>query len=305
MKSFSATFSSAPLQLHRLLRRHNVDKAVVVIRIVVLAAILALAILIIHKAVGGFFSSRSAISQLEKDVAASLQPQTSEIKPDLKRTNYKSIVSSKLLGELGAPIAQQPTPAAKPPTQLSLQLIGTFISGGQAPYAIIEDSKKKVQDVFMVSDPIFDQAKLRSIFPDRVEIEHEGRVEVLKLDDTPDTSVAMKDGVATVGDNEYIVEEAELDKALENLPLLLTQARAVPYFKDGKSIGLRMFAIRSSSIFEKIGLRNGDVLKSINGNNLGDLSQAVKLFERLKEERSLSLILERNNEEKEFKYQIR
>ena len=86
---------------------------------------------------------------------------------------------------------------------------------------------------------------------------------------------------------------------------MLTQARAVPYFKDGKSIGLRLFAIKSDSIFEKIGLKNADILKAVNGNSLADLTQAIKLFETLKKERSLSLTLERTNEEKEFKYEIR
>jgi general secretion pathway protein C len=102
-----------------------------------------------------------------------------------------------------------------------------------------------------------------------------------------------------------VVEEAELDKGLENLPLLLTQARAVPYFKEGRSIGLRLFAIKNGSLYEKIGLKNGDILKSINGNSLGDISQALKLFEQLKQERSINLVLEREKQDREFKYTIR
>ena len=87
--------------------------------------------------------------------------------------------------------------------------------------------------------------------------------------------------------------------------MLLTQARAVPYFKDGRSIGLRLFAIKTGSLYEKLGLKNGDILKSINGNSLGDLSQAMKLFEQLKQERSISVMLERDKQDKEFRYQIR
>jgi general secretion pathway protein C len=66
-----------------------------------------------------------------------------------------------------------------------------------------------------------------------------------------------------------------------------------------------MFAIRSGSLFEKIGIRNGDILKGINGSSLGDLSQAMKLFERLKSERNLNLTLERDRQEREFRYSIR
>ncbi|MFM1847929.1 MAG: ral secretion pathway protein, partial [Pseudomonadota bacterium] len=114
-----------------------------------------------------------------------------------------------------------------------------------------------------------------------------------------------REAISAVDENEFIVDEAELDRALENLPLLLTQARAVPYFADGQAVGLRLFAIKSGSLYEKIGLRNGDVLKSVNGNSMADLSQAMQLFEKLKTERSINLTIERNREEKEFKYQIR
>jgi general secretion pathway protein C len=68
---------------------------------------------------------------------------------------------------------------------------------------------------------------------------------------------------------------------------------------------LRLFAIKTGSLYEKVGLRNGDILKSINGNSLGDISQALKLFEKLKEERSITLLLERAKKEREFRYTIR
>jgi general secretion pathway protein C len=172
----------------------------------------------------------------------------------------------------------------------------------------VEDQKKKVQDVFSVGEMIFGEAKLLSVSPDQIEIERYGQREVLAIDETPEkssSSAEFKEGVAMISDTEYLVQEQELDKALENLPLLLTQARAVPYFKDGKSVGLRLFAVKPGSLFERIGLRNGDILKSINGNPLGDLSQAIKLFETLKQEKSIGINMERDRNEKEVKYQIR
>jgi general secretion pathway protein C len=190
---------------------------------------------------------------------------------------------------------------------MPLALIGVFLTEGETPSAIIEDEKKKTQDVFVLGEMVFGEAKLVSVLPDRVEIERFGAREVLAMDETADTATAtdFKDGVAMVSDTEYIVQEQELDKNLENLPLLLTQARAVPYFKDGQSVGLRLFAVKPGSLFERIGLKNGDILKSINGNTLGDLSQAIKLFETLKQEKSITVSMERDRTEKEVRYQIR
>lgn len=299
------TFNFDTLQIHRLLRKNSVDAAIRILRVglIVLAALLVL--LLIQHIVGSFLDTSSSLSKLKENLAALSSKQGDVKKPAKVTRDYSIIASNKIFGELGTQVITQATAAPKPVTQLSLQLIGTFVTEGQSPYAIIEDTKKKTQDVFMVKESIFGEAKLVSIHSDRVEIDRNGTIEILRLDDTPEDTVEMKGGVASVGENQFVVEESELDKALENLPLLLTQARAVPYFKEGRSIGLRMFAIRSASLFEKIGLRNGDVLKSVNGNSLADLSQAMKLFERLKEERSLTLTLERNNEEKELRYQIR
>lgn len=214
----------------------------------------------------------------------------------------KNISSSTAFGTLGITAAPPPTPPPAPKKPLTLGLIGTFLSVGQEPYAIIEDKKKQTQDVFLLEQGVFDQGRLVTIYSDRVEIERDGSLEVLRLDE-----LGGGDGAAAASPtgDEIVVDEAELNQGLENLPLLLTQARAVPYFKEGRSIGLRLFAIKTGSLYEKIGLKNGDILKSINGNSLGDISQALKLFEQLKQERSIALVLERDKQDREFKYSIR
>ena len=223
------------------------------------------------------------------------------------KIDYSQIAAKSLLGALGTPT---PAPSARPtpkPSNSKLALMGVFLTDGEAPYVIIEDQKKNLQDAFVLNEMVFGEAKLTKILIDRVEIDRNGQKETLVIDDLPSRSSGPATAVASgAGDGGTItVAEQEVDKALENLPLLLTQARAVPYFKDGKAVGLRLFAIKSDSLYEKIGLKNADILKTVNGNSLGDLSQALKLFEQLKSERSLSLVLERNGEEKEYKYEIR
>ncbi|HMO02612.1 MAG TPA: type II secretion system protein N [Oligoflexia bacterium] len=291
--------------INRLLRRGMLDFAARLLNYFFLLCSVVLLISAIFFFFRRYSETRASIEQLDITKNNSLSREEHQI-TEKKERQLALISQAKIFGELGAKATPAPTAVAiKPATKLPLELIGTFISAGQAPYAIIEDTRKKQQDVFNLGQMIFNEAKLRSIFSDRVELERNNQIEVLKLDDVPEQALDTKDGVASVGENQFFIAEAELDKALENLPLLLTQARAVPYFKDGRAVGLRLFAIRSDSLFERIGLRNGDILKTINGNSMGDITQAIKLFEKLKEEKNLALILERNNEEKEFRYQIR
>lgn len=260
-------------------------------------------ILLLSASARSFVQSRSLVGELEGRIASTaLNLQNSSKTTEKPDRNWNILSQHNVFGALGraaAPLAK-PTP---PPTPLNLTLIGTFLTDGQEPYAIIEDKQKQIQDSFVLENSLFGQATLKRILQDRVEIERMGKIEVLKLDDFGGGD-APADGISSNGD-EFTIEEAELDKGLENLPLLLTQARAVPYFKEGRSIGLRLFAIKSGSLYEKIGLKNGDILKSINGNSLGDISQAMKLFDQLKQERSINLVLEREKQDREFKYSIR
>lgn len=71
------------------------------------------------------------------------------------------------------------------------------------------------------------------------------------------------------------------------------QARIVPAFKDGQPQGFKLFSIRPESLFAKLGLQNGDVLKQINGVSLETPETAMSAFQRLREARHVELDFER------------
>ncbi|MGH7822614.1 MAG: type II secretion system protein GspC, partial [Candidatus Binatia bacterium] len=106
-------------------------------------------------------------------------------------------------------------------------------------------------------------------------------------------------------DTEFVVDRGEVDKQMENLNQLFTQIRAVPHFQDGKASGFRLFAIRRNSIFEKIGLKNGDIVSSINGNQLSDPARAMELLQQLKDEGRVSVEVTRNRQPTTLNYEIR
>lgn len=290
--------------LGRIMRRHNIARMVRSVNIASLAILLISFVLTLIILGDDVLTQITARSKLDSQISAISAPNPDQPASAATPAHQWDVIKDRkpfgTLGRLVVPVAAPPTP---PPSPLMLSLIGTFITSGQDPYAIIEDKKKNEQEMFLIGDAIFNQATLKSIHLDRVEVERNGKLEILRLDDL--LAGAAGGGAASTTGDDFVIEEAELDKGLENLPLLLTQARAVPYFKDGRSIGLRMFAIKTGSLYERVGLKNGDILKTINGNNLGDISQALKLFEQLKQERAINLTLERDKQEREFKYTIR
>lgn len=288
----------------RLMRRQNIAVAVRAVKLSSLGVVVAAIVLVAYCTATETLSRKNLDSELAAQVASIKSSAASSGTPAFVTSHDWSIVSDfSSFGPLGKAAPSAPAAVQAPKTPLMLSLIGTFLATGQEPYAIIEDKKKQSQDMFLLEQSVFGQAVLKKISQDRVEIERNGKIEILKIDDFGGGD-SSQGGISNEGDD-FVVDEAELDKGLENLPMLLTQARAVPYFKDGRSIGLRLFAIKTGSLYEKIGLKNGDILKSINGNGLGDISQAMKLFEQLKQERSISLVLEREKQDREFRYTIR
>jgi len=189
-------------------------------------------------------------------------------------------------------------------TPLKFRLVGTLITPGVLPIAIIEDSTAKKQDAFEVNEKIFDKAILKEVFPEKVLLDRDGTIETLELQEgLPKAS----DGESNIqaSDGTFTVPEDEITQALANLPVLLSQARAVPYFRNGQSIGMRLYAIKAGSLYEKLGLKNSDIIKEINGSVVNDPTKALKLFEDLKSQRQIKVQVEREGQDVPLQYQVR
>jgi general secretion pathway protein C len=116
---------------------------------------------------------------------------------------------------------------------------------------------------------------------------------------------AQPGGIVKLTPNQWVLDRLEITAALDNLPQLLTKARVVPNFTSGKPDGFRIFSIVPDSFFSKIGLLNGDVLQRINGVEVKDPENFMKVFQQLKGESSVTLDLVRNNQKQTFAYEIR
>jgi type II secretion system protein C len=107
------------------------------------------------------------------------------------------------------------------------------------------------------------------------------------------------------GDNiDMKVPNAEVEKAFENFAGIVNQARVVPYLVDGNAQGFQIRKIVPGSIFERLGLQNSDVIKSVNGESLTTADQALRLFSLFRNEREVFLEVQRNKEDLTLSYTI-
>lgn len=99
--------------------------------------------------------------------------------------------------------------------------------------------------------------------------------------------------ITKVSDNEFIVERSAIETIMENPMSFAGTLRTRPTDK-----GVRLSGIRSDSLFNMLGLKNGDVLKSINGFELNDPEKALGALSKLRTASKLSIDVERGGQPK-------
>lgn len=114
------------------------------------------------------------------------------------------------------------------------------------------------------------------------------------------------DGIEKAGDNKFIVDQEVIDAALENPEKLYSQIRAVPHKgADGEIDGYRLSGIRRKSVFHNLGIKNGDVVHSVNGKGLDSMQNAMEAYNSLQNDKNFSFEITRRNQRQTFEYEIR
>ena len=80
----------------------------------------------------------------------------------------------------------------------------------------------------------------------------------------------------------------------------MAQAKIVP----GKD-GLVITAIKPGSVFRRLGLRNGDVIEGVNGRNVQSVDDALVIYNRLRNDASVTVDIMRRGRKRTMQYSIR
>ncbi|MBX3023839.1 type II secretion system protein GspC [bacterium] len=252
------------------------------------------------------------------DVEISPPPAPLEIEPAKPATYYALIPKRDIFNSVKpTPVPVQEKVEAAP-TQLKLKLWGTAVFDKGNSFSIIEDQGARKQGVYGINAVVPGNAVVKAIEWNRVILSHNGKDEILELEEPKSVAgparaiaaapagapAANGSGIQQLSENEFTVPKAEVDSALENMSQLFTQIRAVPHFEGGQSIGFRLFAIRRGSLFDRIGLKNGDIIRSINGNEMTDPSKAMTLLQALRDSNNLDVEITRNQQPQKLTYNI-
>ncbi|MFU8855730.1 MAG: type II secretion system protein GspC [Deferrisomatales bacterium] len=219
--------------------------------------------------------------------------------------------------------AGQAVPSPAPRTPLNITLFGTAVVEGGRSFALIQSGNEI--KLVRADEEVAPAARLAEVRSDRILVDRAGAMEEVLLYPPETAQPAPARGpqpaaaraqpvpppapaaetVRQVDESNWLIDSREIEEAGANLNQLMTQIRVVPNFADGQPDGFKVFAIRPGSLFARIGLQNGDVLKRVNGIELEGPEQAFQAYQALREETSIQIDLVRRNENRTFNYEIR
>ena len=225
------------------------------------------------------------------------------IEPRKELSDYSSILERGLFGE-----GKGPSGAPVQETYSAYTLIGT-IEGESFAGAVLADATN-LQAFYRLGQKLPDGAQLVTVKRDKVVLKRPdgAPVEIQIVDDTKIVNIAKAvpgSGVRKVGEGRFMVDQREIASSTENLNQVLTQARALPYMEAGKTVGFRISEIVPGSIYDKIGLANGDVIQRVNSEDVSDPGKFFQLYQGLKDEKRISIDLLRNGQRQSLNYDVR
>jgi len=204
-----------------------------------------------------------------------------------------------------------------------LQLVGISVLRGRYAVCVIKQTKGNLEEIFSVNDLVFNTGafvKKIQIDPREQKVYLQLRDEIGLLtykDDLPSqhrpitSSGTGKTGRDTFSKSTYStdgknfhISAGEVDAQLDNFAQLLNQAKMVPYFRKGQHRGYKVKAINKNSLFQKLGLKNNDVIEEINGEPLDSMEKVMGMFNKFRNERELTIKLNRKGSPQFMNYYI-
>jgi len=230
-------------------------------------------------------------------------------------SNYQTIIDRNIFSKVAVSAQKGDTDADElKNTTLRLSLLGTIAGSRKTSAAIIQDTGAKTQGLYREGDSI-QGATVKSIMRNKVILAIGSRDEVLlmegpesgttgKVPDSGQADTGMEPTPAATASVErnMNIKRADIEASLKDLNELLSQATIQPHASDGEPDGLTITGIKAGSIFRKMGLRNGDIIKGVNNDAIKTTEDLIGMYNDLKSAPDISIQITRRGQERSFNY---
>lgn len=200
-------------------------------------------------------------------------------------------------------------------TELHVKLLGTIVARPEtlSSALMVDEDKKDLPKAYSIGHKLYDRIVV-SIEKDRVGLQkRDGTIEYVTMNDGVVRTVASDDaagegveGVTQSGENKFTVSKDLFDKSISDLEGLSKMGRALLHRgPDGEYDGYRLSAIRKGTLADSLGIKNGDIIQSVNGQPLTSMQAAMEAYNTMKTQTNFCFSVSRRGTPVEMCYDVR
>lgn len=226
---------------------------------------------------------------------------------------YKSIMDRNLFGSTDKTLADKSVKAAEtPPISSLIELKGTVAGDAKVGFAIMEEKAKKKQVLVKVGNTIAGATVLK-IMRDKVIVKYMDKEETLKRSGSSESAI-LPPGKENAGGSvpagsqasgSVTLNREEIASSMKDMGNMLSQAQVRPYFSAGVPDGFMVSSIRQGSIFQKMGLMDGDVIQGLNSRKVQSADDMMELYNSLRSGTGMSLSVKRGAKQESMSYSFK
>lgn len=195
--------------------------------------------------------------------------------------------------------------------ELHVALLGTVVGSPGISRAIIEDLETNVLSLFKVGDAV-GTASIENIERDTVVLLHQGQRKTVHLGAKESKQYQAKNTKSRVtgnfsrpvAKNPQKGPPATVAEKFRYAATMLPRAVIKPYTIDGEIEGLKITGLEDIKYMEDIGLRNGDVIRTVNGHRLTSKQEAFQISRKVRSQTVVSIELMRDNKVRTFSFHL-
>ena len=216
-------------------------------------------------------------------------------------------------------------PALSAEEELGIVLLGTVAGSPEISRAIIKDIKSNELSLYKTGDTVAtpswkgsSTAHIESIEKDVVVLLHQGQRKILDLGaresaarhpvdkqhDADNAHAALSNNAAQAVETNPPAQfhTSAGAKLRYDIEIMLTKAVIEPYTIDGQVEGLKITGLENIRGAEELGLKNGDIIRTVNGHRLTSKQKAYQIFKKARSQAAANIELLRGNETKTLSF---
>ena len=194
----------------------------------------------------------------------------------------------------------------------NINLVAIYSMSNNSGYIIIQE-KNKNDTIILSQNESFKNYKLKKIYKNyvvfgknnkeyKLSITNDKKKDKYQVISKDETTKTIKE--ISINDDKVTIKRTLIDNYIQNFDKIW-QDIAISDVRTKNGIdGFKVSRIKPNTPFSKIGLKKGDIIKSINNIKLKSYNDAFKIYKQINKIRSLNIEILRDNNPMEIYYEI-